>query len=110
LGGAGGQAENGRAGRTAKKLIEAAASAAFGDPPPAELRLAWMCEQHNTLPDAGGMFEQDYRTIVLMDRLSNIYRAVKRFQTAKGEQIHSLTDNERLILRRLMDMGISING
>lgn len=69
-----------------------------------------MCEQHNALPESGGILEQDYQTVSRMDRLNNIYRAVARFRTARGEQIHSLTDSERVILRSLMDMGISING
>ncbi len=75
---------------------------------PAELLLAFWCDQYHTLPDPGGMLEQDYRTIVLMNALLNIYRAVHHFVFARGEEIHNLTPDERKTLRRLMDMGIKI--
>ena len=75
-------------------------------PPPADLTLSWQCQRWHTLPEAGGMFDQDYRLVYRMTALSNIYDVVTRVRSLKGAEIHRLTDSERLILRRLMDYGI----
>lgn len=75
-------------------------------PPPSELKLAWSCERWKTLPDAGGLYDQDYSLLHRMNAFTNIYNAVQRIKTLKGKQIHSLSDSERLILRYLMDNGI----
>lgn len=83
------------------------------DPPPImppELLLALLCEQYQTLPDVGAMLDQDYRRIFLMNNLLSIYRAVRKWHTAGGQNIHSLTDQDRRILKQLMDMGIMFNG
>jgi len=75
-------------------------------PPPAELRLAWQCSHWNCLPSSDGLYEQDARTMMLMTALSNVYNAVSRMINLKGKQIHQLTDNERKIIRVLVDMKI----
>lgn len=78
-------------------------------PPPAELRLAWQCQKWNTLPNDGNLLGQDYLTMHRMTTLSNIQNAVVRIKSLKGKQIHTLTDNERMILRYLMDLGLLFN-
>lgn len=72
-------------------------------PPPPPLRLAWQCERWNTLPEAGGLYVQDARTLFEMNATLSIYNAIFRIKTLKGKNIHQLTDNERKILRMLMD-------
>jgi hypothetical protein len=75
-------------------------------PPPAELRLAWMCERWNSLPTGDGLYMQEYRTMYLMGALLNVYGAVWRVKHLPPKQIHSLTENERRILGNLRDLGL----
>jgi hypothetical protein len=74
-------------------------------PPPAELRLAWMCGDHS-LPASGGVLDQEYQVMHRMRSLDNIYNVVHRLRNLKGEEIHSLTDTERRIIRSLRDMKV----
>lgn len=75
-------------------------------PPPAELKLAWQCEKWQTLPDAGGLGDQDFITMHRMNVYTNIHNTVQRARSLKGKDIHKLTDSERRVLRFLMDLGI----
>ena len=76
-----------------------------GEPPP-ELKIWWMCKELHTTPDDGGIYDQDEKQMNTMRTLDNIYSAVNRYFNLKGEQIHSLTDGERRILRILKDEGV----
>lgn len=76
-----------------------------GEAPP-ELRLAWSCERWHCLPDAGGLYEQEYQTLYRMAVFSNIYQAMNRLRNATGEQIHNLSISERNILQFLVDLGL----
>lgn len=76
-----------------------------GAPPP-ELSLQWQCERYRAMPDAGGMFAQDYGLMQRMAALSNIHNALTKLRNARGEQIHALTEFERRVLRLLMDNGL----
>ena len=76
-----------------------------GTPPP-DLLLYWQCERYHTLPDSGGMYAQDYGLMQRMTGLANVYHALTRLRNSRGEQIHSLTDSERRILRMLKDNGL----
>lgn len=78
-------------------------------PAPPELRLAWMCERWNSLPETGGLYDQDYVTLHLATALSNIYNTISRLRNMHGEQIHSLSDNDRKMLKWLMDEGLIFN-
>ena len=80
-----------------------------GDPPP-ELTLALMCQKWKTLPDAGGLHDQDARTIKQMSCVLSIYNVLQRWRTLQGKNIHQLTEGERRILRILKDMGLLFNG
>lgn len=78
---------------------------AAGDgPPPPELRLAWQCERWKTLPDAGGLYDQDYKTLTRMSALSNVYNAIMHIKQPGGEK--TLSESERKILSVLVDYGM----
>ena len=93
---------------TRKKLIQQAVGAIYGEPPPADLQLAWKCSQWGTLPDGGGMNDQSYKTMQSMSVLLNVYNTVSYMRSLKGEQIHNLTDSQRRLIRDLMDQGIDV--
>jgi hypothetical protein len=75
-------------------------------PAPPELSLAWQCKRWGCLPDTGAYLDQDYVLLRRMTALSNIYDAYSRYRNLQGTQIHSLSENERRVLRSLKDMGI----
>lgn len=94
----------------AKKLVAAAAATADDDgPPPPELTLGWYCEKWKALPGAGGVLDQEYQVMRRITAMLNIYDAVTRLRGMRGAQIHGLTDNERVIIRYLLDNGM-LNG
>ena len=82
--------------------------AIYGEPPPADLSLAWKCNHWGALPDGGGMYDQRYRTMQNMAVLSNVYETVSYMRNLHGEQIHRLTDAQRRLIRWLIDQGISV--
>ena len=77
-----------------------------GAPPPPPLKLAWDAKRWGTLPESGGLYDQDYRTMLLMDICTNVYNAVSRVRNMQGEQIHQLTDGERKIIGFLRKEGM----
>jgi len=54
------------------------------------------------------MFEQSYKRLQNMTVLSNVYSTISHMRNLKGEQIHSLTDAQRRLIRWVMDQGISV--
>ena len=72
-------------------------------PPPPQLKLAWLCEQWDAQPDGGGMLDQDHALIMQMTAANNIYRTLKRFRSLVGKAIHSLSPEERRMLKLLHD-------
>lgn len=79
------------------------------DPPP-ELVIAWQCKKWNTLPEQGGYFDQDFVLLQRMSAVSNIYDALNKLRNSHGTAIHRLTENERKILKMLVDLGLIFNG
>ena len=77
-----------------------------GEPPPQELKTAWLCEQWNSLPEEGGVYDQDARLISRMTACRNIYNTVSRVGNMHGEQIHNLSNRERDLLYDLRNMGL----
>jgi len=77
--------------------------------PPPELKIGWQCQRWRCLPDTGAYFDQDYQLMIRMTALMNIYNVLQRWQGLGGKAIHSLTENERKILRSLKDMGVMFN-
>lgn len=95
------------AGRSPKKLLEAAVLAAKGkgNPPP-ELELAWLCGDYH-LPESGGVFDQDYQLFRTMRILNNVHSAVTHLFSLSGEDINKrLSTGERLLLGNLDKMGL----
>ncbi len=83
---------------------------AYGeDTPPPELILGWQCKRWHCLPDIGAYFDQDYSLMHRITVLMNIHDALQRWQTCTGKAIHTLTDNERRIIRWLKDIGMVFN-
>lgn len=75
----------------------------YGDPPPDELVLGWQCERWHTLPEPGGMYDQDAGLVYRMGALMNIHRTVSRVRNLYGAQIHSMSDSERRMIRWLRE-------
>ena len=65
--------------------------------------MAWLCEKYHTLPDPGGVNDQDYATMHTMETVSYVYRTITRLRRMYGKQIHDLTESERRLIRYLMD-------
>jgi len=83
----------------------AVAAARYGDVAPPELKLAWWCGS-TRLPDAGGVLDQDAETWTRINTLGNVYRIASKLNNLRGEDIHRLTDAERVIWRYLVDEGL----
>lgn len=95
--------------RRSKKLIEAAVDLAYGEdiPPPDELHILWLCNRFpGSLPETGAIFDQDSVLINRMNVLGNVYSAVSHAANAVGEQIHTLNNGERRIIKWLRDEGL----
>lgn len=86
-------------------IVQAVEAARSGGPAPSELRLAWMCGD-SLLPETGGVLDQDGPLMLKMRVLSGIYRVTQKIRAAHGEEIHSLTDNERRTWDYLIKAGI----
>jgi len=54
------------------------------------LALAWACKSWQTLPEAGGYYDQPWATMQNMNAAQNVYNSVIAVRRAKGEQIHRL--------------------
>jgi len=92
-----------------KKLITQAVEAArdIDEKPPPELSLAWMCQSYpGSLPETGGILDQDFVLMTRMQSLSNIYNVVMRLRSLQGADIHKLTTAERRMIKSLREMGV----
>ena len=87
-------------------MREVVACARFAEAPPPILVMAWDVDRWHTLPDAGGLLDQDYHTLQQMRIALNIYQMITKLHNLKGEQIHSLSEGERAFIKALMDMGV----
>jgi hypothetical protein len=92
-------------------MIQAVVDCAdLGDPPPQELLLAWDCKRWGALPRSGGLYDQPARVMQNMRIAENLYSTVTKLRSAKGKEIHNLTDSERALIKYLIDEGILTNG
>ena len=66
--------------------------------PPQELVLAWRCEKWNTLPKAGGYFDQPYELMNRLNLVINVYSHLSTFRSRKGKAIHGMSDAERKMI------------
>lgn len=94
---------------SAKKRIAAAVDLADGvegaEAPP-ELQMAWFCGPYH-LPRDGGMGSQDYDLITKMRILENVYNAVTKMRSLKGDEINTrLSNGERVVLEEVQKMGL----
>jgi hypothetical protein len=65
--------------------------------------LAWLCDRYHCLPSQ--IEKEDAATIAMMDTTRNVYRTVAHLRSLKGEQIHTLNDNERRLIKTLLNDG-----
>lgn len=75
-----------------------------GSPPP-PLSLAWYCG-NNLLPERGGVLDQDYKTMVQMRVLSNVYSAVQQAPHYTGEKIHGMPTEMKRVIAMLRKRGM----
>lgn len=80
------------------------------EPPPEQLKTAWLCERWHTLPEDGGLYDQDARQINTMTALINIHTALTRLRNMRGAEIHNLSEQDRNILQMLVDMRLIFYG
>ena len=73
---------------------------------PAELSLAWDCQRWGTLPEAGGLLDQDYVLLGRMTAALNVYNTVSFVRSASGAEIHRLSGGQRALLKYLRDNGM----
>lgn len=71
------------------------------------LELAWMCGQYH-LPETGGVLDQDYKTMRLMNAARNAHAVIERARRTTGKDIHNLPAGDKQTLAALRKMGISI--
>lgn len=69
--------------------------------PPPLLELYWRCQRWGSLPSAGGILDQDYKTMRNMGVVSSAYEAAKAWKEFKA------TDDQRRIIMQLIEMGIT---
>ena len=58
-------------------MIRVAAHVDDDEPPPEMLSLAWQCKDWQTLPDAGGLFDQSLSVMTEMQTALSTYNAFK---------------------------------
>jgi len=73
---------------------------------PPILRLSWMSKKYGSLPDAGGVLDQEYSLMHQMGVTSTVYDTISRLRGLKAEQIHSLSTSERRLIKALQDMDL----
>ncbi len=61
-------------------MLESADAAEGVGAYPAELEMALLCEQWNSLPDAGGVLDQKVGLLARMSAALNVFRAIKNEQ------------------------------
>jgi len=110
MGGLGNSALYEQFGRCIKKLIAAVVDCVeYDEPPPIELKIAWDCKAWDTLPEAGGYFQQDYYLLKCMSVCVSVYDVLSKMRNLHGSKIHQLTEADRRKLRVLKDMGLIFN-
>lgn len=76
--------------------------------PPPELRLYWMCMRYGSLPEPGGLFDQDAGLMGRMSLLGNTYETVQRVRGLVGEAIHNMRPDDGRLLAWLEEFGIRV--
>jgi aminoglycoside phosphotransferase (APT) family kinase protein len=71
-----------------------------GTEAPPLLELHWLCQRWGTLPNAGGIFDQDYKTMTQLSVVAATYKAVK------ARKIFKMTPEDERVIISLVKMGI----
>jgi hypothetical protein len=71
-----------------------------GTETPPLLELFWRCQRWGTLPNAGGVYDQDYITMTHMGIVAATYKAVKARADFK------MTPEDERVIISLVQMGI----
>ena len=81
-------------GCSIKKLLKAAVNTATekNKEPPPLLKLYWQCRKWGALPKAGGINDQDYRTMYLMNILALSYDAAEAWHKAPKDMTPTQKD------------------
>ena len=69
------------------------------------LTLALRCREWG-LPDLGGLYEQDYATMIQIESCLNIYRAATRFFAQVDESKPAMTKSDKKIIELLVSEGL----
>jgi hypothetical protein len=81
-------------------------AARYGEQPPPELSAYWLCKRFGGLPEAGGVLDQDAGMVNRMTACANAYDVIAHLISLQGEQIHSLTEGERMTIKWLMEIEV----
>lgn len=71
-----------------------------------ELQLFWMCRNYESLPDQGGVLDQDAKTMKVMGFLGYIHSTVQRIRGLEGAEISKLTPEEGELWSWLIKQGL----
>lgn len=77
-----------------------------GGPQPEAHMLSVWASRYNSLPSAAAILDEDYFLLVAMSQAAAFYDTLAYYRSLVGDQIHSLSHTQRVILRRLIDLGV----
>lgn len=68
----------------------------------------WLCQRYGSLPDAGGLLDQDAGLLERMTALGSTYEAVQHMRSLKGAEIHNMNPGAGRVILWLESMGIQV--
>lgn len=68
--------------------------------------MAWDVKTWGSLPDAGGLNDQDYVLLRRMKVLLGYHDSLSSFRNLKGKSIHQMSDQQRRVVKHLRDEGM----
>lgn len=75
---------------------------------PPELRLFWMCQRFDSLPEPGGLFDQDAGLMERMSALGAAHEAVSHMRSLKGAEIHNMNPGAGRVIMWLESQGVQV--
>jgi len=70
--------------------------------------LYWLCQRYGSLPEAGGLLEQDAALLERMTVLGSVYDAVSHMRSLKGAEIHNMNPGAGRVIAWLESLGIQV--
>lgn len=67
-----------------------------------------MCMRYGSMPDAGGLMDQDAGLLGRMSLLGSVYDTVQRVRGLVGEQIHDMRPEDGRLLMWLESIGVVV--